>query len=118
VNPRRCLVTFGPRQAEGVSGVQGLAVVKRQVPVGQLNRRPGGHHRPRGLEGTQPGRDSLVWNVETPMGLRIRGVRWADREEGRSSQRDRMAKKRTPAGRKATENRDNRNAALSVAGLG
>jgi len=68
VNPRRCLVTFGPRQAEDSSGVQGLAAAKRRVPVGQLNRRPGGHHRPRGLEGAHPGRVSLVWNVETPTG--------------------------------------------------
>jgi hypothetical protein len=36
----------------------------------------------------------------------VNGVRWADREEGRSPRRDRMAKKRMPVGRKATGNRD------------
>src|SRR3954451_11557573 len=66
------------------------------------NRRPGGHHRPRGIEGTQPGRISLVWNVETPSGserprpfggLTVRKV---------DLRRDRMAKKPMPVGRKAT----------------
>jgi hypothetical protein len=86
--------------------VEGLAVGKRQVPVGQLNRRLGGHHRPRGIEGTQPGRISLVWNVETPTGsgqVALSGgptVRNADPPCG-----NRMAKKRMPVGRKVTGNR-------------
>ena len=50
------------------SEVKGLVAGKRQVPVGLLNRRPGGHHRPRGIEGTHPGRVSHVRNVETPLG--------------------------------------------------
>ena len=96
-----------PRQAEDSSGVQGLAAVKRRVPVGQLNRRPGGHHRPRGIEGTHPGRVLLVRNVETPTGSgqrRLPGeptVRKADPPSG-----NRMVKKPTPARRKATGNRD------------
>jgi hypothetical protein len=49
------------------SGVQGLVAEKRQVLVGH-GVRPGGHRRPRGREGTHPGRNSIVWNVETPSG--------------------------------------------------
>jgi hypothetical protein len=37
------------------------------------NLRPGGHHRPRGIEGAHPGRCSTVRNVETPTGSGLAG---------------------------------------------
>jgi hypothetical protein len=49
------------------SGVQGLAAEMRQVLAGH-GVRSGGHRRPRGREGTHPGRNSIVQNVETPSG--------------------------------------------------
>ena len=48
------------------SGVQGLAAAKRQATAGH-GVRPGGHRRPRGREGTHPGRNSYVQNVGTPL---------------------------------------------------
>ncbi len=50
-----------------VCGVQGLAAGKRQALAGH-GIWPGEHRRPRGREGTHPGRISQVWNVETPSG--------------------------------------------------
>ncbi len=44
---------------------QGLAVEKRQAPVKETTW-PGEHRRPRGREGTQPGRSSCVRNAVTP----------------------------------------------------
>ena len=49
------------------SGVQGLAAGKQQATAGH-GIWPGGHRRPRGREGTHPGRISLVRNVVTPSG--------------------------------------------------
>ncbi len=46
-------------------GVQGLAVVERQAPVKETTW-PGEHRRPRGREGTHPGRSSCVRNAVTP----------------------------------------------------
>ncbi len=45
----------------------GLAAAKRQAPVG---RGPADRMdtAASGLKGTHPGRISLVWNVETPLG--------------------------------------------------
>ena len=54
------------------SGVQGLAAGMRQALAGH-GIWPGEHRRPRGREGTQPGRISQVRNVETPSGP---GTRW------------------------------------------
>jgi hypothetical protein len=48
-------------------GGQGLAAEKRQVTAGH-GIRPGEHRRPRGREGTQPGRVSQARNVVTPSG--------------------------------------------------
>ena len=47
------------------SGVQGLAAVERQAPVKESTW-PGEHRRPRGREGTHPGRSSRVRNAVTP----------------------------------------------------
>src|SRR5690242_15508984 len=65
----------------------------------------------RGVEGTQSGRVSYVWNVETSPGSR-NGMGWivlcwyADRERGGSPRRDRMLKKRTPVAERRRETRD------------
>lgn len=44
-----------------------FAVGMRQLAAEDVFR-PSEHHRPRGREGTHPGRNSHVWNVLIPMG--------------------------------------------------
>ena len=65
--------------------------------------RPGGHHRPIGIEGAHSGRCSSVRNVETPTGIRPGRaggptVRKADSPGG-----NRMAKKRMLAAERQRE---------------
>jgi hypothetical protein len=87
-----------------VCGVQGLAAGKRQALAGH-GIWPGEHRRPRGREGTHPGRISKVRNVETPSGSgRMPGkptVRKAQLPGG-----NRMIRQANAGGRKAAGNRD------------
>jgi hypothetical protein len=84
--------------------VQGLAAGKRQATAGH-GIRLGEHRRPRGREGTQPGRISQVRNVVTPSGSgRMPGkptVRKAQFPGG-----NRMTREANAGGRKAAGNRD------------
>ena len=89
-----------PRKADPADGkcggVQGLAAEKRQVPVKETTW-PGEHGRPRGREGTHPGRSSCVRNAVTPSGsgrARVSGKPTARRAQLLGG--NRMADKRTP----------------------
>ena len=75
-----------------------LAGMIRSEPLRIGRRRPRtvrrscGHRCSRGTGGTRPGRISCVWNVETPSWSSRRQMCWsADREEGSTPRRDRMA---------------------------
>ena len=73
--------------------VQGLAAGKRQATAGH-GIWPGEHRRPRGREGTHPGRISQVRNVETPSG------------SGRSAPgKPTVRKAQFPGGNRVTEKR-------------
>jgi hypothetical protein len=88
------------------SGVQGLVAEKRQVTAGH-GIRPGEHRRPRGREGTQPGRISQVRNVVTPSGSGHQVV--AGKPTARKAQfpgGNRMTRKANAGSRKAAGNRD------------
>ena len=70
--------------------------------------RAGTHHRPRGTEGTHPGRICQVWNVTTPTGSSRRSL-----SSGRSAVRSpdatggrRTAREANVGGRKAAGNRE------------
>jgi hypothetical protein len=65
----------------------GLAVEKRQAPA-ESPSSAGRASPSRSLGGTHPGRVSLVWNVETPLGSGAERRRSADREEGPTPQRE------------------------------
>ena len=89
------------------SGVQGLAAEKRQALAGH-GVRSGEHRRPRGREGTHPGRISCVQNVATPLGSGHEGfvagkptVRKAQLRSGK-----RMTREANAGDRKATGNPD------------
>jgi hypothetical protein len=57
-----------------VAGMQGLAAEERQAPVKETTW-PGEHRRPRGREGTHPGRISRVRNAVTPSRSGLRSGR-------------------------------------------
>src|SRR5664279_5034019 len=100
--PRYC----GLRPMGCSSGVQGLAVGKRQAPVKEVAS-PGEHRRPRGKGGTHPGRISIVWNVVTPTGSGPDG--WSGRPTVRKAESlggDGMTREANAGGRKAAGNRD------------
>ena len=95
--------------------VKGLAVAERQAPVKETTW-PGEHRRPRGREGTHPGRSSRVRNAVTPSGsglaLGVSGkptVRRAQLLGG-----NRMAEKRTPVVEKTTGNDESRTSPPAV----
>src|SRR6266511_138804 len=79
-----------------------LAAGRRQVPAGDsvsVGRAPPS----RGREGTQPGRVSCVWNVETPSGSgRWSRFGWPTVREAQFPGGTGWSKKPTPVGRKAT----------------
>jgi hypothetical protein len=81
--------------------VQGLAAEKRQAPVKESTW-PGKHRRPRGREGTHPGRSSCVRNTVTPSRSGLRAgkptVRRAQFLGGY-----RMTKKRMPVAERRRE---------------
>ncbi|GLV78618.1 hypothetical protein Shyhy02_66180 [Streptomyces hygroscopicus subsp. hygroscopicus] len=78
----------------------GLVAEKRQAPAEDPTS--AGRASPsRSLGGTHPGRISLVWNVETPLGSGHVSVRSADREEGSTPQRAQdgpRSQRRSPKG--------------------
>ena len=87
------VVVAGCRDWPLRSGGRGLVIVAR----------PGEHRRPRGIEGTHPGRCSCVRNVETPSGS---GSSVAGRPTVRRAQflgGNRMTEKRTPAAERQRE---------------
>ena len=86
--------------------MQGLAAGKRQVTAGH-GIRPGEHRRPRGREGTQPGRISKVRNVVTPSGSGRQVA--AGKPTAMKAQLpggNRLTRKANAGGRKAAGNRD------------
>jgi len=69
--------------------------------------RSGGHRRPRGIGGTQPGRISLVRNVTTPLGsVRITAHGKPTARKARLPSGRRMTQEANASSRKATGKRD------------
>ena len=92
-----------PREMGCWSGVQGLAAEKRQAPAGHAHSVRDEHRRPRGIEGTHPGRSSRVRNAVTPSRS---GASWAGKPTVRRAQLlggNRMTEKRMPAAERRRE---------------